>query len=593
MRFSVPGAEDPPSSETIDRLQQELEQQRPITVMLPTCVNVTDLITAVRPTEGLDPAEVERIISTLFVGPTYLRALKLNGAGDRSGPILVPSSPTAAAAAVARLLSERAETVEIFVSLNPAAAGPHAPIDQWNSGEAVTVTTRRWILFDLDPVRPKGTNSTAAELATSAGVATRLIEHLSGAGWPDPVVALSGNGIHVLYRIDLPSGDHYDQIVRDTLIQAATLFDTVDLKIDRVVWDIRRLVRLYGTQNRKGPHTSERPRRWSRVLYSPTHLMPVGLHQLQSFCRREKPTQQASPDLEELRLKRRLTLDEFLEFFEGAQSSSGGWMVSCPVHDDRTPSLSISEGDDRLLLKCFAGCDTEEILTTVGLHFRQLFATDSSPRAPQPTQRVPHPVNVQLEAYAWQCASQAAYHDLAILAHTLRLPIPSLQRIGVGWDPWRQAWTFPECRYDGRVIGVMLRYPDGTKRCIPGSHRGLILPWGWQHFRGPVFVPEGATDVAALLSTGRQAIGRPSTDCVGDLPLLATSLPIEPIILGENDQRPNGSWPGRNGAMRCAEQVAAVLRRPVEFNFPPAGHKDIRDAITNSWSTAVAATVFH
>lgn len=593
MRFSVPGAEEPQSTETIERLQQELEQQCQVPVMLPACINVTDLITAIRPAEGLDPAEVERTISTLSVGPPCLRALRVRGPHDRSGPILIPSSPTAAAAAIARLLSEPGETAEFFVILNPAQIGPHALIDQWNSGEAPTVTTRRWILFDVDPDRPKGTNSTAAELAASAGVATRLIEHLSGAGWPEPVVALSGNGVHVLYRVELPAGAQYDHVVRDTLIRAATLFDTVDVRIDRVVWDIGRLVRLYGTENRKGPHTAERPRRWSRFLFVPSQFSTVNLKQLRTFCEHVPRAPRASSLLEELRLKRRLTLEELLEFFEVAESTSGGWMVHCPAHLDRTPSLSISEGQDRLLIHCFAGCDSKEILDTVGLHFRQLFLQDQSPSFERPAQQIPHSVNLELEAYAAHCRAHATPDILGVLANALRLPFCSLQWIGVGWDPVRQAWTFPECRHDGRIVGVMLRYLDHRKWCMPGSHRGLILPWGWQQFRGPVLVPEGATDVAALLSTGRQAIGRPSAMDVGDLPLMASSLPIEPIILGENDQRPDGSWPGRAGAMRCTEQLAAALMRPVEFNFPAAGHKDVRDAITSTWSTAAAAIVIH
>jgi len=44
------------------------------------------------------------------------------------------------------------------------------------------------------------------------------------------------------------------------------------------------------------------------------------------------------------------------------------WLVSCPCpnhgkgHGDRNPSLSVSDGDDRLLLRCFAGCEFEDII---------------------------------------------------------------------------------------------------------------------------------------------------------------------------------------------------------------------------------------
>jgi hypothetical protein len=50
------------------------------------------------------------------------------------------------------------------------------------------------------------------------------------------------------------------------------------------------------------------------------------------------------------------------------------FMAECPAHDDRVPSLSITEGrDGRVLVKCFAGCDTSMVLTAIGLSFRDLF----------------------------------------------------------------------------------------------------------------------------------------------------------------------------------------------------------------------------
>jgi putative DNA primase/helicase len=49
--------------------------------------------------------------------------------------------------------------------------------------------------------------------------------------------------------------------------------------------------------------------------------------------------------------------------------NGNGWLVSCPCPNhgkgrgDRSPSLSVSDGDDgRLLLRCFAGCDFADIL---------------------------------------------------------------------------------------------------------------------------------------------------------------------------------------------------------------------------------------
>ena len=49
----------------------------------------------------------------------------------------------------------------------------------------------------------------------------------------------------------------------------------------------------------------------------------------------------------------------------GGTWSSKGAMCRCPAHDDRTPSLSIRVGEKALLFKCFAGCDTLDVIRAI------------------------------------------------------------------------------------------------------------------------------------------------------------------------------------------------------------------------------------
>jgi len=59
-----------------------------------------------------------------------------------------------------------------------------------------------------------------------------------------------------------------------------------------------------------------------------------------------------------------------------------GWQAHCPAHQDNSPSLSISEGDDgRLLLHCFAGCDYRDIMAAIGLEPKDGFIEQQSPVA--------------------------------------------------------------------------------------------------------------------------------------------------------------------------------------------------------------------
>ncbi len=47
----------------------------------------------------------------------------------------------------------------------------------------------------------------------------------------------------------------------------------------------------------------------------------------------------------------------------GGESQSGGWWsCHCPAHDDRTPSLSLRDGDCGIIVKCWAGCDFRDVL---------------------------------------------------------------------------------------------------------------------------------------------------------------------------------------------------------------------------------------
>ncbi len=60
----------------------------------------------------------------------------------------------------------------------------------------------RWLFIDLDPVRPSGISSTEDEHTAALTLAQQIGDALRQQGWPAPVLADSGNGAHLLYRID-------------------------------------------------------------------------------------------------------------------------------------------------------------------------------------------------------------------------------------------------------------------------------------------------------------------------------------------------------------------------------------------------------
>lgn len=68
-------------------------------------------------------------------------------------------------------------------------------------------------------------------------------------------------------------------------------------------------------------------------------------------------------------------VERLLQRLEKVRSTGrGSWLACCPSHEDRTPSLSLKEGDDdRVLLRCWAGCTAHEVVGALGMTLADLF----------------------------------------------------------------------------------------------------------------------------------------------------------------------------------------------------------------------------
>jgi hypothetical protein len=69
-----------------------------------------------------------------------------------------------------------------------------------------------------------------------------------------------------------------------------------------------------------------------------------------------------------------MTVAEILPNLEAVHARDHGrWSARCPAHADRSPSLTIAEGDKGVLVKCWAGCSLEEITGALGITISDLF----------------------------------------------------------------------------------------------------------------------------------------------------------------------------------------------------------------------------
>lgn len=146
------------------------------------------------------------------------------------------------------------------------------------------IVRRRWLLVDLDPVRPAGTSATGAQVEAASQTAGKIFRDLKTRGWPSPLVARSGNGMHLLFAIDLPNDAGAQTLLRGVLGGLAILFDGDGIKVDQAVHNAARICKLYGTTAMKGDHSAAAPWRLSEVLYLPPERRVVTAEQLREIA---------------------------------------------------------------------------------------------------------------------------------------------------------------------------------------------------------------------------------------------------------------------------------------------------------------------
>lgn len=65
---------------------------------------------------------------------------------------------------------------------------------------------------------------------------------------------------------------------------------------------------------------------------------------------------------------------EFLSRLSKVKNTgSGRWIACCPAHEDKSPSMSVKQTDETILIHCFAGCSIDSILGAVGMDVSDLY----------------------------------------------------------------------------------------------------------------------------------------------------------------------------------------------------------------------------
>lgn len=153
-----------------------------------------------------------------------------------------------------------------------------------------------WLMVDLDPERTSGTASSDAELEEAKHLGNRIYLSLRNMGFETPLMAYSGNGVHLLYKIQIAKTPERIALVEKCLKVLDMLFSNDKVKVDVKNANPSRICKLYGCYSVKGADTAERPHRMSHIIGNPTQIKVTDIAYLEKLAKvipdeTEKPQQ--------------------------------------------------------------------------------------------------------------------------------------------------------------------------------------------------------------------------------------------------------------------------------------------------------------
>lgn len=142
-----------------------------------------------------------------------------------------------------------------------------------------------WLMIDLDPKRPSKTSSSEEELALAKQLGNKVYKYMKDIGFNDPLLAFSGNGVHLLYRVNMSVSQENRSLMENSLKALDYLFSTDDVEVDKKNFNPARVCKLYGTLSQKGSDSKKRPHRMSYIVSKGLEIKPNDKSYLEKLCK--------------------------------------------------------------------------------------------------------------------------------------------------------------------------------------------------------------------------------------------------------------------------------------------------------------------
>jgi hypothetical protein len=218
-------------------------------------------------------------------------------------------------------------------------------------------------------------------------------------------------------------------------------------------------------------------------------------------------------------------LELVLGKLDAVTKRGGYWMARCPHHEDREASLKIMRGTDQpVVLKCFAECETTDVLAAIGLTMADI----SEPREDRPSGEWT-PFGPAIAVYDYTGEDGKLLFQVCRTADKKfpqRVPDPSKRS---GWN-----WSLDDVR----------RVPYRLPRLLAAVRDGRTI-----------YVPEGEKDVHAIEAAGGVATCNPGGAGKWRPEFDQYFRDADVVIIADKDE------PDRRGRRPGAEHARDVDRR--------------------------------
>ncbi len=194
----------------------------------------------------------------------------------------------------------------------------------------------------------------------------------------------------------------------------------------------------------------------------------------------------------------------------------------------------------------------------------------------------------------WRAAT--THNQFELLAGQLGVRKEACVAVGAAWalgvnkfgQPLK-AWAFPMKDGSGKVCGIRLRNETGFKWAVDGSRQGVFLPEPYVRLRDTAFIVEGPTDLAAMLTMGLFAIGRPTCSSGNDI-ICETIKRLKfkrAVVVGDNDEMKGQEGKRYRPGIRGAVALKKDLKVPSVIWIVPSPCKDSREYLQAGGNAAL------